>query len=594
VNEQEVRELKEQAAAAGLSLPAYLDLNADRSGLVHFSTYLTAEDSTRIAVDVWRPPTEPGVMLPASIRSTRYWRDAQGNPVPEHRLGVEIRLWTEAGFAFVLVDARGTGASGGTWPNTISDGERSDLHMVVDWVLAQPWSDGTVGGSGTSYEGSTTLLLASTGHPAVKAVVPRFAPYDAYHHIGFPGGVPNDGFLGAWAAFNWTLDGHPERADAEQLLPVAGIPRPVPGHEAELDALRAEHADNWDLAAAFRSAVSREDVTDAFGELSETTGAHGRIKQLRAARVPTWLWSAWYDGAYAVAALAQLMDPELDVRVTIGPWAHGGIWSVLGDPLQPGAPIAPTYDEQQRMLTAYLQHHQTGAVDDPSPARLRYFTLGDGWHDADTWPPAGTTMERNWLGADGGLAVGPEAGATTYDVDFSATTGRSNRWWLSVPVEYGDRRDEDRKLVVWDGDPLPQDTEITGNPVASLRVSSTASDGAFHVYLETVAPDGTVTYLNEGNLRGVHRKLGQGRPPYATFGPWHSYSADDLAPLPVGEEVELVITLWPMSARVPAGHRLRVCVAGADDGIFRRIPDEGAVQLSIAATSWIDLPVRHG
>jgi len=244
------------------------------------------------------------------------------------------------------------------------------------------------------------------------------------------------------------------------------------------------------------------------------------------------------------------------------------------------------------MLAGFLRHHQTGSTGDPSPRRLRYYTLGDGWHEADFWPPTGFEMRRLWLDGDGSLADKPGSGATAYDVDFTATTGRSNRWWLAAPVDYGDRRDEDKKLAVWDGEPLESDLEITGNPVAMLCLTSSADDGAYIVYLETVDPDGAVTYLTEGNLRGIHRRPGEGAPPYATFGPWHSYSATDAAPLPIGDEVELAITLWPISVRVPAGYRLRVAVAGADADSFRRIPTEGDVQLSISGDSWLDLPVR--
>ena len=40
--------------------------------------------------------------------------------------------------------------------------------------------------------------------------------------------------------------------------------------------------------------------------------------------------------------------------------------------------------------------------------------------------------------------------------------------------------------------------------MVSLQLSSTKPDGALHVYLEDVAPDGRVTYLTEGVLRLVH------------------------------------------------------------------------------------------
>jgi hypothetical protein len=49
--------------------------------------------------------------------------------------------------------------------------------------------------------------------------------------------------------------------------------------------------------------------------------------------------------------------------------------------------------------------------------------------------------------------------------------------------------------------------EITGHPVVTLYVTSTAKDGAFYVYLEDVDENGKVTYVTEGQLRPLHRKV---------------------------------------------------------------------------------------
>ena len=69
---------------------------------------------------------------------------------------------------------------------------------------------------------------------------------------------------------------------------------------------------------------------------------------------------------------------------------------------------------------------------------------------------------------------------------------------------------------------MQADVEITGNPIVTLYVSSTTPDAAFHVYLEDVAPDGTVTYITEGMLRAINRKVSNEEPPYVQFGPYHS------------------------------------------------------------------------
>ena len=54
--------------------------------------------------------------------------------------------------------------------------------------------------------------------------------------------------------------------------------------------------------------------------------------------------------------------------------------------------------------------------------------------------------------------------------------------------------------------PLEADTEITGTPILTVAMSSTAADGALHAYLEDVSPEGWVTYVDEGMLRIMDRK----------------------------------------------------------------------------------------
>lgn len=568
------------------------------------SFHLSTARDGRIAVDVWLPPRRDGELLPTALRTTRYWRATVGDRLGEIRTDAEVARWTNQGFALVLADARGSGASFGTWPRPWNDEQRDDLVVLVDWIVAQEWSDGAVGGFGTSYDGTTAHLLASTGHPAVKAVVPRFALFDPYHHIGFPGGVPLDFFLAMWSAANWTLDGHPDRAHLP-FPPFPGDVRPVDDDidRSLLDAARAEHADNWDMWPTLRAARSRGEMVGADGERVEVGAPLGRVADLRKARVPMWVWSSWYDGAYSAAALAQLADPELDCRVTLGPWSHGAGLTVLGSPFAPEAPIDIDAPAQAALMGAFLAHHTSALADratDPSPRRLRYYTIGDErWHESDMWPPAGVEPSCWWLAGDGSITTSQPAAATVdYDVDFDATSGGSTRWHTlmgGVFVGYGDRRQAIGRRCSWVLPTFDVDTELTGTPSVSLLVSSTTDDAAVFVYLEDEAPDGIRTYLTEGQLRACHRKPGVGAPPYQTYGPWHTYEETDAEPLVPGEPARLDFTLWPISALVRAGHRLRIEVSGADAGLFRRVPDSGDVTLTLhlgPGGCTLDLPLR--
>jgi putative CocE/NonD family hydrolase len=144
---------------------------------------------------------------------------------------------------------------------------------------------------------------------------------------------------------------------------------------------------------------------------------------------------------------------------------------------------------------------------------------------------------------------------------------------------------------------LKQDTEVTGDPVAHLWVSSTAADGNFFLYLEDIAPDGKVTSVTDGRLKASLRKLGKPRYDVYTL-PWHRSHAEDSQPLVPGEPAELVFSFLPTSYIFKAGHRIRVSLQGADYREQNRTPVTPAPQVTIHNTpghpSFVSLPVING
>ena len=179
----------------------------------------------------------------------------------------------------------------------------------------------------------------------------------------------------------------------------------------------------------------------------------------------------------------------------------------------------------------------------------------------------------------------PESrGNDSYTVDFSATTGNENRWMsqMGKPVRYGDRRDEDRKLLTYTSVPLAEDVELTGSPTVTLYVASTHTDGAFYVYLEDVGPDGRVSYLTEGMLRAIHRKTADpATAPYVPLGVYHTFRRADAQPLVPGEVVPIAITMFPISTVFEKSHSIRIAVAGHDDSLKDKYPRDGIPVLTV-------------
>ena len=176
------------------------------------SHFLTMRDGTRIAIDVTRPRGLTNV--PTILRQTRYLRALEsprllsmlGLPEQFDTHAAIRRTFLAAGYGWVDVDVRGTGASTGVWRTPWFEDQVRDGSEVVDWIVKQGWSSGRVGALGVSYDGTCAEMLLVAQHPAVRAVAPLFSLYDVYADIGFPGGVHLAWFTQAWARYNASLD----------------------------------------------------------------------------------------------------------------------------------------------------------------------------------------------------------------------------------------------------------------------------------------------------------------------------------------------------------------------------------------------------
>lgn len=164
-----------------------------------------------------------------------------------------------------------------------------------------------------------------------------------------------------------------------------------------------------------------------------------------------------------------------------------------------------------------------------------------------------------------------------YSVDYTTTTGMTNRWWTQMgggDVVYPDRAAEDTKLLVYETSPLERDLLVTGTPELTLQIASTLDDGAVFAYLEDVAPDGKVTYVTEGQLRLRYRAISTPAPE-GQLGPYHSFRRADGAPMVPGVSEPIRIGLEPTSVLFRAGHRIRLAIAGHDSSCFQRVPAQG-------------------
>ncbi len=583
------------------------------------SVYVPMEDGVRLAADIHLPGVDehtvdkPSVDDHGAARVAK--RDVGGNASAANpatfptllimtRYGRASRLSAGGiaavnglGFAVAVFDMRGSGASEGSRHAVFSAEERADIGRVLDWIVTQDWSNGTVVATGVSYDANLAEFAALAGHPALKAVVSRFGDYDLYRHLIAPGGIRNRMLIEAWGDMVYAAD----RSigcllDRETCAGQAHL-KPVDG-DGDLKLLRRallQHQKNWNPAQATVGYEFIDDVLPSGRRLADGF-LSARHRKLRESAVPLQIWGSWMDAATAETALIRyLINEQAPIEVYIGAWSHGG-----------GLRADPFFADDERLRHDTLQPLQqfaeylVAAKSASYPKRvIHYYTMGSGWHQTTVWPPAGTRRSRLYFGREATLVTARTAGdngVDTYAVDFGVSTGTANRWYTQLgggAVSYDKWSAMHPRMLAYTSEPLTSALEITGSPELGLALSSSHPDAAVHVYLSAVSPSGDVVYLTEGHRRLVNRKpAGPSAAFPAPFDETMSFRREDAAPITPGEVYDVHIRLLPTSALVPEGYRIRLSLAGHDADTFERYPAKGDVEFRMHryGRSYLDLP----
>ena len=595
----------------------------------HRSLYVVMRDGVRLAVDVHLPANTDGGPVPTILHQTRYFRSlAIKRGFGWVGLGAAMdsdwktrRRFLEAGYAWVDVCVRGSGASFGSRPCPWSPDEVGDGPELLDWVVAQPWSNGVVGATGISYAGTSAELLGASGHPALRAVAPRFSCFDVYPDVAFPGGLHLEWFTGAWGQFNALLDDnnlsealalnlfHTARACeglpglrwaplrlagrpwVQRLLKrfVSAVSHGVAAAERSgakqlvRDAATAHQA-NYDVHRGALQVTFRDDpgLSEALPQATiDDFSPHRRVEALRASGIAVLNYSGWLDGAYAGAAVKRHHAlGSSRSRLVIGPWNHGGQQDI-----SPFTAPGPPTDVHADALLAFFDHHLRDLG--PAGPPVKYFTMGEQvWKTAPSWPPPEVRMTSLFLGESRELTdTAPVSqGTHTYQVDLALGSGNRARWnsllGLRAPIGYDDAAPRCERMLCYTAPPLTDPLEVTGNPVVHLRLAADQPDVAVFAYLMDVAPNGAVTTVTEGLLRAKHRGNGESFPAPGAPLP-HTFLRQDARPLTPGLMAALSLTMLPTSYRLAKGHLLRLAIAGADADHFRS-PTDTAPTLSLA------------
>jgi predicted acyl esterase len=542
-------------------------------GYVRSSFYVPMRDGTKLAVDLFRPTRGGAVAnekLPVVWMHTPYNRRTYANgPTVEHYPGFAMQL-VKYGYNVAVVDFRGLYASYGR-NRAYNRGEwlqpaRTDAYDMTEWFAKQPWSNGSIGMWGCSATGGSQMEAATTRPPSLKAIMPMSAEFDVYSFevlggVSGPGPVTTSGGTTA----------NPNAARDAVAAPVDG-----PDAAAQMAEAIAQHKDNIESPGVlpFRDSRSAPLGDQWWVESSPST----HIADLRASKFGVYATANWEEAGTKPGDFVTFNNlPPAHTKLLVGPGTHCA-WSTVEN--QTGFSIVT---EELRFFDYWLKGVKNGVMDEP---RVTYFTYNapkaSQWRSSKTWPLANEKPTNYYLG-DGELSPGKPSGGGADSVAMSPP-GPSTAILIS-PQTGG---------ASYQTAPLAADTEVTGDPVMHLWVSTAAGDTDAMARIEDVAPDGkTFSYQMLGRLRASHRALAPA--PYNDMGlPWHSHLAADARPLEAGRPAELVFDLLPMSYIFKAGHRIRVTLTFADP--MRRPGGAPAVTVlrGSGTQSYLTLPVIPG
>lgn len=498
------------------------------------------DDGVKIAGTLYFPSRDgkaraPG-QFPVVLSMTPY-----GRTNPAFNSAAVGQIFAQRGIAFIEVDVRGTGGSGGTLAdNYFSPREARDGGEIVQWLGTQPWSTGKVGMTGGSYVGITQYLTAEQQPSHLVAITPDVALADLYRDAYTHGGVLNLFFDVQYLA----VQGGPGitgiNTDPSLLIPTIG----------------AKLGQQLPVFLAFDYLKRPGD--DPFYRDRSPIYNYDKIQ------VPVLVQDGWRDGFVRGAvemyhALAK--RPNVLTRMTIGPCTHKGCGAPFA-PFDNPPDVEPNIDE----TFEFLNHYLTGA---PLAARppVRVYVQGAANHyiSSSTWPPTPSNDQRLYLAPKGimGAAVPAQESVERYATNPAAGVSMALDEYGTIaitPYAPLDQRAEEANGLTWRTPSLKSPLTLAGPMVVHLVASSSATETDWYGKVADVAPGGSESIISEGVLRASHRQLDPNRSTPMT--PYHTHT--DPRPLTPGKTYDFDFEVWPTAYELAAGHRLQLRLTSSD------------------------------
>jgi putative CocE/NonD family hydrolase len=526
-------------------------------------------DGTELATDLWVPESTPA---PTLLVRLPYGKDLPA--LFAYGLVPNIFALTEAGYAVVWQDCRGTFRSGGEFTPMLN--EPADGADTVAWLLEQPWCDGNIGTYGPSYLGFVQWA-SLTGGARLKAIAPCVTTTDYYTTPWYSeGGAMSWHTIQSWSTTMALVEAI-RRGDGELTF---GLGAMVAEPEPHLAALPPRHQPLLEKMWPWWSDIQEHPARDQYWQDLSV------IDHAEQVTVPALHIGGWFDIFAAntarsfteLRARAGTEEARNGQRLIIGPWDHLNSTGIYPDRRFGMLADAITQDITGEHVKFFDRWLRGNATAEEAAAPVKIFVMGiDQWRDEQDWPLPDTSYEAWYLdgsgqanssAGDGLLRPQPPAAEATdtylYDplrpvptlggrIMLPTTANQAG----AVDQRQAEARDD---VLCFSSDVLTEPLEVTGHVSLTLFASSSAPDTDFTGKLVDVFPDGRAIYLTDGILRTRYRN-----------------SLAEPEPLIPGQPCELSLDLSVTANVFLPGHRIRLEVSSSNFPRYDRNSNTGGV-----------------
>ena len=520
--------------------------------------YITMPDGTKLAAYVTLPADASGKAVsgnfPTILIQTSY-NGVSGAVIPA--LGGADPYMVEHGYATVVVDVRGTGQSEGDW-EAFGTTEQNDYGQVVNWVTQQSFCNGTIGVYGVSYLGITAIITAAQDHPAVKAAFPIVPIGDGYRDIVFTGGQINPTFIPLWLGLVSVLG----------LTDPTILTNPQVGLTAVLEHILSAIA-TFQVPIILQAFLGDPNIAYDGGFWA----ARSPLENDARINVPTFIVGGLHDLFQRSEPLSyEEIKNNAPAKLLIGPWTHVEAAFGSGLPVD-GVPVLDHIELQ--WFDQYLKGMSVGADALPN---VTQFVSGYGHYvTATDWPNPQASAQRLYFHADKSLsATTPtptEGSNTVLQVPIEGLCSISASQWtagllgyIPLPCFTNDNTTEGWD-VVYQTPVMTADYYFNGPIEADVWMSTTDVDAGLSVRVDDVDASGTATALTDGIMTASLRAVDSSRSRTLNgqmIQPWHPFTAASVQKVGSNNIVEVPVEIFPTSAMIASGHRLRIAVGSSD------------------------------